>query len=108
MLPSSEKDTKKPLIKSGFLFWYAREDSNLRPLSPQPSALSPELRALVPELIIDSLMRVYKVMTAATGGEGGIRTLDRGISLYTRLAGERLQPLGHLPSRGASLADRDH
>ena len=29
------------------------------------------------------------------GGEGGIRTLDRGLA-YTPLAGERLQPLGHL------------
>ena len=26
--------------------WYAREDSNLRPLGPQPNTLSPELRAL--------------------------------------------------------------
>ena len=31
------------------------------------------------------------------GGEGGIRTLDRGLA-YTPLAGERLQPLGHLTS----------
>ena len=31
----------------------------------------------------------------APGGEGGIRTLDRGLA-YTPLAGERLQPLGHL------------
>ncbi len=29
------------------------------------------------------------------GGEGGIRTLD-GLSTHTPLAGERLQPLGHL------------
>ena len=29
------------------------------------------------------------------GGEGGIRTLDRGLA-YTPLAGERLRPLGHL------------
>ena len=29
------------------------------------------------------------------GGEGGIRTLDRGLA-YTPLAGERLQPLGQL------------
>ena len=29
------------------------------------------------------------------GGERGIRTLDRRLS-YTPLAGERLQPLGHL------------
>ena len=29
------------------------------------------------------------------GGERGIRTLD-GLSTHTPLAGERLQPLGHL------------
>ena len=29
------------------------------------------------------------------GGEGGIRTLD-GLLTHTPLAGERLQPLGHL------------
>ncbi len=36
------------------------------------------------------------------GGERGIRTLDRGLT-YTPLAGERLQPLGHL-SRAAIVA----
>ena len=30
------------------------------------------------------------------GGELGIRTLDRSYVTYTRLAGERLQPLGQL------------
>ena len=34
------------------------------------------------------------------GGEGGIRTLDGGLA-HTPLAGERLQPLGHLSSRSA-------
>ena|SRR5690554_7662243 len=33
------------------------------------------------------------------GGEGGIRTLDRGLA-YTPLAGARLQPLGHLSQNG--------
>ena len=33
------------------------------------------------------------------GGERGIRTLDRGLT-YTPLAGERLQPLGHLSGGG--------
>ena len=33
------------------------------------------------------------------GGEGGIRTLD-GLVAHTPLAGERLQPLGHLSRRG--------
>jgi hypothetical protein len=30
------------------------------------------------------------------GGEGGIRTLDTGVSPYNGLANRRLQPLGHL------------
>ena len=33
-----------------------------------------------------------------TGGEGGIRTLDRGLP-YTPLAGERFQPLSHLSKK---------
>ena len=37
------------------------------------------------------------------GGERGIRTLDRGLA-YTPLAGERLQPLGHLSKTGAIIA----
>jgi hypothetical protein len=33
---------------------------------------------------------------ADAGGEGGIRTPDRGVSPYNGLANRRLQPLGHL------------
>jgi hypothetical protein len=33
-----------------------------------------------------------------SGGEGGIRTLDTGVSPYNGLANRRLQPLGHLSS----------
>src|SRR3990167_9416035 len=32
------------------------------------------------------------------GGEGGIRTLDTGITPYNGLANRRLRPLGHLSS----------
>ena len=39
------------------------------------------------------------------GGERGIRTLDRGLT-YTPLAGERLQPLGHLS--GVRIAASHH
>ena len=41
------------------------------------------------------------------GGEGGIRTLDTGVSPYNGLANRRLQPLGHLSDSlaGDSLAD---
>src|SRR5215471_5498192 len=34
-----------------------------------------------------------------SGGEGGIRTPDRGVSPYNGLANRRLQPLGHLSVR---------
>ena len=37
----------------------------------------------------------------AGGGEEGIRTLERGLAV-TPLAGERLQPLGHLSAGGNS------
>jgi hypothetical protein len=36
------------------------------------------------------------------GGERGIRTLD-GLLTHTPLAGERLQPLGHLSKTGAQV-----
>jgi integrase len=35
-------------------------------------------------------------LLAKLNGEGGIRTLGRGLSPYTRLAGVHLRPLGHL------------
>ncbi len=43
-----------------------------------------------------------------TGGEGGIRTLDTGVSPYNGLANRRLQPLGHLSGvfcRSVSLSE---
>ena len=45
---------------------------------------------------------IYIDLLEIGGGERGIRTLDRGLT-YTPLAGERLQPLGHL-SGGAIVA----
>jgi hypothetical protein len=39
-----------------------------------------------------------------TGGEAGIRTLGRAFGPYNGLANRRLQPLGHLTLRLASLA----
>ena len=50
-------------------------------LSPKPNLNNPKTR--------------HKAGLWDYGGEGGIRTLDRGLA-YTPLAGERLQPLGHL------------
>jgi hypothetical protein len=34
-----------------------------------------------------------------TGGDGGIRTLDRALQPYNGLANRRLQPLGHVSSK---------
>ena len=42
---------------------------------------------------------IYIDLLEIGGGERGIRTLDRGLT-YTPLAGERLQPLGHLSGGG--------
>src|ERR1700740_1881413 len=39
-----------------------------------------------------------------SGGEGGIRTLDTGVSPYNGLANRRLQPLGHLSATGFYLS----
>ncbi len=47
------------------------------------------------KLDIKSSLEVRRSARRLDGGEGGIRTLDRGLA-YTPLAGERLQPLGHL------------
>ena len=40
--------------------------------------------------------RVRDKLKRQSGGEGGIRTPDRGVSPYNGLANRRLQPLGHL------------
>jgi hypothetical protein len=42
--------------------------------------------------------------TAANGGAGGIRTLDRPLQAYNGLANRRLQPLGH-SSMNADMPD---
>ena len=44
------------------------------------------------------------VRTGLAGGEGGIRTPDRGVSPYNGLANRRLQPLGHLSNAFVSIA----
>src|SRR6185437_12339280 len=42
------------------------------------------------------VIEVNGLEDSLTGGEGGIRTPDRGVSPYNGLANRRLQPLGHL------------
>ena len=39
-----------------------------------------------------------------SGGEGGIRTLDRVVRPYNGLANRRLQPLGHLSGLGFAIS----
>ena len=48
--------------------------------------------------------RAFSDAWSVTGGERGIRTLDR-IESYTRLAGEHLRPLGQLSGCASILAD---
>ena len=43
-------------------------------------------------------------MAKGTGGDGGIRTLDRALQPYNGLANRRLQPLGHV-SNQADMPD---
>jgi hypothetical protein len=39
------------------------------------------------------------IKSMATGGDGGIRTLDRTLQPYNGLANRRLQPLGHVSTQ---------
>ena len=43
-------------------------------------------------------VQIYRVFLYLSGGETGIRTLDR-LSTYTPLAGERFRPLSHLSEK---------
>ena len=60
---------------------------NRRPNRRQ-SCCSEETLALLEIALLEGL--------TDSGGEGGIRTPDRGVSPYNGLANRRLQPLGHL------------
>src|SRR5215204_893572 len=51
---------------------YAWQDSNLRPLGPQPNALSPELQARIAHFTSE---RRRPAVAGHLGGKGGIRTL---------------------------------
>ena len=44
----------------------------------------------------DPLSRCRTTTRGETGGDGGIRTPDRGLGPYNGLANRRLQPLGHV------------
>src|SRR5688500_20392570 len=44
-------------------------------------------------------------LTPISSGDGGIRTLDTGLTPYNGLANRRLQPLGHLSRTDKSSGD---
>src|SRR5438270_2692218 len=44
----------------------------------------------------ETIEPLYRATKQQSGGEGGIRTLDRVVRPYNGLANRRLQPLGHL------------
>ena len=47
---------------------------------------------------------VFRAGQGRSGGDGGIRTLDRALQPYNGLANRRLQPLGHI-SNMADMPD---
>ena len=59
--------------------------------------LSGAARATEPDLRSELANRSKLTADSYSGGEGGIRTLGKGLSPYTHLAGEPVQPLRHLP-----------
>ena len=56
-------------------------------------------------LMLSRLSSWHEVEKLGIGGEAGIRTLGTGLSPYNGLANRRLQPLGHLTARLASIRD---
>ena len=55
--------------------------------------------------MLSRLSSWHEVEKLGIGGEAGIRTLGTGLSPYNGLANRRLQPLGHLTARLASIRD---
>src|SRR5215204_5900851 len=68
--------------------WYAWQDSNLRPLGPQPNALSPELQA-----------RVRRIIRVCRTGDNAATIVRRreGRDSNPRKRLEPLQPLSRRP-----------
>jgi hypothetical protein len=78
----------------GGLSWYAWQDSNLRPLGPQPNALSPELQARNAHFTPD---RQRPAAAGLQGREGRDSNPRSAFSALNRLAGGPIRPLWHLP-----------
>ena len=73
---------------------YAWQDSNLRPLGPQPNALSPELQARIAYFTPEGLR---PAVTGRLGREGRDSNPRSAFSALNRLAGGPIRPLWHLP-----------
>jgi hypothetical protein len=63
------------------------------------------IEELFVRLMLSRLSSWHEVEKLGIGGEAGIRTLGTGLSPYNGLANRRLQPLGHLTARLASIRD---
>jgi hypothetical protein len=73
---------------------YAWQDSNLRPLGPQPNALSPELQARIAHFTPE---RQRPAVAGRPGREGRDSNPRSAFSALNRLAGGPIRPLWHLP-----------
>ena len=73
---------------------YAWQDSNLRPLGPQPNALSPELQARSDHFTPRGLR---PAVADRLGREGRDSNPRSAFSALNRLAGGPIRPLWHLP-----------
>ena len=73
---------------------YAWQDSNLRPLGPQPNALSPELQARIDHF---TPLGLPPAVADHLGREGRDSNPRSAFSALNRLAGGPIRPLWHLP-----------
>ena len=73
---------------------YAWQDSNLRPLGPQPNALSPELQARIDHFTPEG---PCPAVAGHLGREGRDSNPRSAFSALNRLAGGPIRPLWHLP-----------
>jgi hypothetical protein len=73
---------------------YAWQDSNLRPLGPQPNALSPELQARIDHFTPEGQRPAVADQLGREGRDSNPRS---AFSALNRLAGGPIRPLWHLP-----------
>jgi hypothetical protein len=90
--PARYKKTRRSIRPTGE--WYAWQDSNLRPLGPQPNALSPELQARIAHFTPEGQR---PAVAGHPGREGRDSNPRSAFSALNRLAGGPIRPLWHLP-----------